>query len=322
MKKFSALVMALLALGAVAFSQSPDSTRPIKIMKEPKFIFTLHSGYAVALGSTFQFYPDNITNIVANSPAGGTPSEQVTYKAQTRGLGEGFRYGAGLSYVLNDFINVGIDFDYVRSSISRTRDSSMQSTQPMSNGVTMTNNFNEANTIAYSTQLLTISPNITFKAISRPKFFIYNKIGGILVLRPNAIQHQTVNDQWVTQWQGYSKDSSSTTASRYDWGIHGPALGFMGAIGAQVKLLERVRAFAEVQFTHVLYVIKNRVLTSYDVNGQQMVNTLSESEREVIFQKTLTTNTLSENSNAPTYTVTQRFPLTYVGLQVGLAYRF
>ena len=96
----------------------------------------------------------------------------------------------------------------------------------------------------------------------------------------------------------------------------------MGAIGAQVKLLERVRAFAEVQFTHVLYVIKNRVLTEYDVNGKDMVGTLPLSEREVEFQPNLTTNVSATNPNSPTMTVTQRFPLTYVGLQAGLAYRF
>jgi len=312
----------MLLLTTIALPQSPDSALVVQLKEEPRFTFTLHTGYAVALGSTFQFYPDNITNIAVNNAAGSTPSKQVTYQAQTRGLGEGFRYGAGISYILNDFINVGVDFDYFRSSISRTRDSSATGTQVMAGGVTATNNFKEANTISYAANLLTISPNITFKAISRPKFFIYNKIGGILVLRPNAVQHQTVNDQWNTNWQGYSRDSSSATASKYDWGIHGPALGFMGAIGAQVKLLERVRAFAEVQFTHVLYVIKNRVLTEYDVNGKDMVGTLPLSEREVEFQPNLTTNVSATNPNSPTMTVTQRFPLTYVGLQAGLAYRF
>jgi hypothetical protein len=322
MRNFTLSITAVLWFGKAAFSQSPDSTAPVKLKKEPRFVFSLHSGYAVALGSTFQFYPDNITNIAVDMPNGGTPSKQVTYRSQTKGLGEGFRYGAGISYILNDFLNVGIDFDYFKSSISRTRDSSMQSTQLMPNGVMGTNNFTEANTISYTAQLLTISPNITFKAISRPKFFIYNKIGGILVLKPNAIQHQTIKDSWLANWQGYSRDSTSSTASRYDWGIQNPAFGFMGALGGQYKLFERIRIFAEVQFTHVLYVIKNRVLTNYDVNGKEMINTLSLSEREVIFEKNLITNSSASSPNQPTATVTQRFPLTSVGLQAGLAYRF
>lgn len=322
--------MGLLLLCTTGFAQSDPpvvatkdtAVVAVKFKREPKFYLTVHSGYAVALGSTFQFYPDNITNIAVNMPAGGTPSKQVTYQAQTRGLGEGFRYGVGLSYVVNDFINVGIDFDYFHSSISRTRDSSFQQTQTGAGG-TATSSFRQQNIISYETRQFTFAPNITFKAISRPKFFIYNKVGAIIVLHPDAIQHGNETDRWSsTSGQGVVKDSSTSSVSRYDWGIHGPAFGFMGSIGGQVKVTERVRAFAELQFTHVLYVIKNRITTNYVVNGQEMVSTLSTSQREIEFQKNLTDNAYGNNPNQPTVTVTQRFPLTYVGLQMGLAYRF
>lgn len=322
MKNVTLFFPAILFLTAAGFGQNKDSTDPVKLQKEPRFVLAVHSGYAVALGSTFQFYPDNITNIAVNMPNGGTPGKQVTYRSQTKGLGEGFRYGAGISYVINDFLNVGLDFDYFKSTISRTRDSSVQSTQLMPNGVMGNNNFIESNTISYTARLLTISPNVTFKAISRPTFFIYNKIGAVVVLRPNAIQHEVVRDSWAANWQGYVRDSASATASRYNWGIQNPALGFMGAIGGQFKVTEKIRAFVEVQFTHVLYVIKNRVLTNYIVNGREMVNSLPLSAREVIFEKDLTTNVSASNPNQPTATVTQRFPLTSVGLQAGLAYRF
>ncbi len=320
MNKLLILAVGSLLLNTTLFAQ--DSSLVLKLKHEPKWTATLHSGYAVALGSTFQFYPDNITNIAVSMPANGTPSKDVTYRAQTRGLGEGFRFGGGLSYVLNDFLNVGVDLDYFQSSISRTRDSSMQQTTVMTGGGIATNSFRQANTISYSARLLTIAPNITFKAISRPKFFIYNKIGAILVLHPNAIQHDKETDAYSQEWQGYVKDSSATSGSRYDWGIKGPAWGFMGAIGAQVKLTERIRAFTELQFTHVLYVIKNRVTTNYDVDGKEMVNTLPLSERQIDFQKVVNNNLYGSDPNAPTVTVTQRFPLTYVGLQFGLAYRF
>ena len=322
MKKLFLLAMGFLLLNQTLFAQTDSSSLSVQLKRQHRFYLSLHSGYAVALGSTFQFYPDNITNIAVNMPAGGTPSKDVTYRAQTRGLGEGFRFGGGLSYVVNDFINIGVDLDYFQSSISRTRDSSMEQSQAISGGGMATSSYRQSTTISYSARLLTIAPNITFKAISRPKFFIYNKIGAVVVLRPNAIQHEVEHDQYSTSSAGVSKDSSSSTASRYDWGIHGPAWGFMGAIGAQVKLTERVRAFAELQFTHVLYVIKNRVTTNYDVNGQEMVNTLPLSQREIDFQKVVTNNLYGSNPNQPTATVTQRFPLTYVGLQLGVAYRF
>jgi hypothetical protein len=325
--KFFTLAFLLSMLCTTAWSQTDSSFLSLSplnlsLKNEPRFYLTLHTGYDVALGSTFKFYPDDITSIVVNMPAGGTPSKQVTSKATNKGLGEGFRYGAGISYIVNDFINVGIDFDYVNSSISRTKDSAMQSTEPMPGGATATNNFKEQYTISYNTRLLTIAPNITFKAISRPKFFIYNKIGAIVTFHPNSIQRETQQDRWSANWQGFLKDSSSTTGRRYEWGIKNPAFGFMGAVGAQVKLLERVRAFAELQFTHVLFVVENRVLTNYSVNGKEMVNTLPVNMREVDFRSTVTNDVANPDPNKPAMTVTQRFPLTYVGLQVGLAYRF
>ena len=32
----------------------------------------------------------------------------------------------------------------------------------------------------------------------------------------------------------------------YDWGIRNPSVGFMGGIGAQIRLTEKIRAFGEL----------------------------------------------------------------------------
>jgi hypothetical protein len=147
-------------------------------------------------------------------------------------------------------------------------------------------------------------------------------VGAILTFRPNSIQRETQNDQWSQNWQGFVKDSSSVTVKRYEWGIRNPSFGFMGAIGAQVKLQQRIRAFAELQFSHILFVVRNRVLTNLNLDGNEMVKTLTRSQREIEFHKTVTDNQGAADPDKPTATVTQRFPLTYVGLQMGLAYRF
>lgn len=300
----------------------PDSGAIIKIKNEPRFVLTLHGGYAVALGTTFKFYPDDIISIVATQPATGAPTKQVTSQSTTKGLGEGFRYGGGISYVINDFINVGLDFDYFHSSISRTKDSIMQQAQANPANGASTTDFKQQYTISYDTRLLTITPNVTFKAISRPKFFIYNKVGMIFTFRPNSLQQETQKDNWTMNWQGFSRDSSATAYKRYSWGIRNPSVGFMGAVGAQVKLMERVRAYAELQFSHVLFAVRNRVLTSYTVDGAETIKGLSVNQREIEFQKTVTSDTSIPDSNKPAVAVTQRFPLTYAGLQLGLAYRF
>ena len=95
----------------------------------------------------------------------------------------------------------------------------------------------------------------------------------------------------------------------------------MGAFGGQVKVGNNVRLFAEVQFSHIVFVIKNRMLTDYVVDEKHLENTFSTSQREVVFVKSFTDNPNDVNPNAPTQTIIQRIPITYIGLQVGIAFQ-
>ncbi|RYY08852.1 MAG: hypothetical protein EOO04_39355, partial [Chitinophagaceae bacterium] len=49
-----------------------DSVPQLSIKKEPRFTFNVHGGYGVGLGSTFKFYPDDISSVavsvVENTP--------------------------------------------------------------------------------------------------------------------------------------------------------------------------------------------------------------------------------------------------------------
>lgn len=317
----------LIILSLPVFSQvtstidSLASASPIKIKREPRFYFNIHSGYNFALGSTFKFYPDDISTVAVEMVENSAPTKNTTYKATGKGLGEGFQYGAGLSFIINDFINVGVDVNYFKSTISKVRDSSFHQIHTV-NGANSDVTYNERYTISYDATLVTLNPNITFKAISRPKFFIYNKIGAVLIFRPNSIQLETQDAKMRMGWQGFFKDSSSYTQKRYEWGIKNPSLGFMGGIGAQVKLSEKLRAFSELQFLHIIFAVRSRTLTNYKVDGQELVNTLPLNQREIQFKKEFTADEWKTEPNEPATAVTQRFPVTYVGLQVGLAFRF
>ena len=68
--------------------------------------------------------------------------------------------------------------------------------------------------------------------------------------------------------------------------------------------------------------MRNRVLTDYIVNENNLTNTLSESEKVIEFKNTYSTNQQNANPNQPAESVVQRIPITYVGLQAGFAYRF
>ncbi len=300
------------------FPAPADSSYHFK--PDSRFSLNIHGGYSLALGSTFSFYPDDITSIKVQGVDNTTGSKVTRYQAPTKGLGEGFRAGIGISYIINDFINVGLDFDYFRSTIRKIKDST--SNQTLSSGGPGTSVYNVRNTISYDAILLTFMPNITLKAISRPKWFIYNRIGAVIVIRPNSIEHDVTDTRSTANWMGFTKDSSSHSDLRYDWGIRNPSLGFMGGIGIQVKLREKIRVFSEIQFSHIVFSIKNRIVKDYLVDGQNMESSLPMSQREVYFRKDFQTSGTGSDPNRPGEAATQRLPITYVGLQAGVVYRF
>jgi hypothetical protein len=330
MKKYLIVPVILLFVHAQGFSQKRswdkdfrDTTGTlIKIKDEPKFFINIHGGYALALGSTFKFYPDDVISITERVIENSGPTKTTTYQAPTKGLGQGYRIGAGISYIINDFINVGVDFDYFSSTISKTRDSSYYSIQSGGSSIGVEYSYKERYKISYDATLLTISPNIMFKAISRPKWFLYNKVGVVVTFRPNSLQKETTDASYRAGWTGNYRDSSAVMTKTYDWGIRNPSIGFMGGIGGQVRLNENIRAFAELQFSHVVFVVRQRELTSYTVNGQEMVGTLPLMDRQLKFERNLSSDESNQDPNQPSKTIIQRIPITYVGAQIGLAYRF
>lgn len=299
-----------------------DSTKPDFVLKkEPRFTVNIHGGYAFALGSTFKFYPDDVKSIDMKVIENNDPVKTTQYKAPTRGLGQGFRVGAGISYIINDFINIGLDIDYFSSIISKNRDSSFY--QLMSGGAQGSEySYKERVTTSYDATLLTFSPNITFKAVSRPKFFIYNKVGLVVTVRPNSLQKEKTSQVFSKGWQGFFMDSASHSEKTYEWGIRNPSIGFMGGIGAQVRITEKVRAFAELQFSHIVFVVRARSLTSFTVDGQELVSTLPVSDKELMFERNLSSDQVISNPDQPMRTIIQRIPITYVGMQAGIALRF
>ncbi len=294
-------------------------TDSFKLKKESRFLFNVHGGYNVGLGSTFKFYPDDITNISVEIIDNNSSVKNVTSKSSSKGLGDGFRYGAGLSYILNDFINIGLDVDYFKSTIRKVKDSSYRE---VNSAASSDYTYKDRTTISYDADLLTITPSITFKAISRPKFFIYNKIGAIVTIRPNSLQRERQDISSRNGWMGFFKDSTAYSEKKYDWGLKNPAFGFMGSVGAQVKVTEVIRAFAEIQFSHVIFKVRSRTLTDFEVDGKEKINTLTESERKTQFEKELTNNEWNMDPNKPSRQIAQRFPVTYIGLQIGVAYHF
>jgi len=295
-----------------------EITPQIKIGKEPRFFLNVHAGYSVGLGSTFKFYPDDVRAIVVRQDGNAAPVKTIEYSNPTKGLGDGFRFGMGGSYVINDFMNINLDFDYFKSTIQKFRDSSShQVNQPVSNNSADEFFYAERNTTSYAATLLSFTPSITFKAIAKPKWFLYNKLGAVITFRPNSLQEDRTDVQTRMGWQGFYKDSSSSTLKKYEWGIRNPAFGFMGAFGGQVKLKNNLRLYAELQYSHIVFVIKKRTLTEFKVDNKSMENSLPRSIREIEFVPSFSSDS-NNDPNRPSQTIVQRIPISYIGLQAGI----
>ncbi|MEP7144120.1 MAG: hypothetical protein ABI707_14655 [Ferruginibacter sp.] len=301
-----------------------DTLSPaIHIVTEPRFIINIHGGYAFGMGSTFKFYPDDVSAITVNQNGNDPTTKNVTYSNPAKGLGNGFKFGFGGSYIINDFINVGLDFDYFMSTIKKYRDSGFHIINTVVSGSNGADEYayTEHNALSYKATLISLTPNITFKAISRPKWFLYNKVGAILTFRPNSKQEDVTDITTSTGWQGFYKDSVSRVEKKYEWQINNPAFGFLGAIGIQVKAAERIRVFAEAQFSHTVFVIHKRTLTDFIVDKQHVESTFPASMRELEFVKSYSSNPDNNDVNKPSQTIIQRIPIDYLGLQVGLSYQ-
>jgi hypothetical protein len=167
MKKIALSIM-MLGLVSASFSQTKvfknkfyaDSVSPlIKIANEPRFLINVHSAYSMGLGSTFKFYPDDVSSIYVEQIGSNTGNKTVAYANPAKGLGDGFKYGFGASCILNDFSNFGIDFDYFKSTIKKNRDSSYYSRDPTAgNGLPDEYQYKERNTVSYEATLLSINP--------------------------------------------------------------------------------------------------------------------------------------------------------------------
>src|SRR5205814_510234 len=117
--------------------------------------FFTPGSYSVSSSAGFQWYS---TDYISHDTSVKTQAE--------RGIGAGLRLGFGIGLVQNDFLNFGIDAEY-------------QHQNTIENSI---NIFVDSSNYAFahdemSYTAITLTPHVTFKALARPKFFLYNKLG-------------------------------------------------------------------------------------------------------------------------------------------------
>ncbi len=254
--------------------------------------------------------PGSYTSPSTNSNSGST----TTFTIQKNGLGSGPRFGGGIGVILNDFINIGIDADYLSGS-----------------KLTSSSNYvyPSGDTYNYSTEIdqkvLSIIPNVTFRAVATPQYYIYTRLG--IAIGLPTIQVKTNNFQHYSSGGNINDDSSRVT-SKYTFKV---GLGYQAAIGIQFNLSENLRGFVEVVANSlVLYPTKLQDASNVQVHYVNGTMTANYPQSIYIYQyeKTGTYSYVAPPppvNNTTTYTYVQpQFSMSVnsINIGIGIAYRF
>ncbi len=222
----------------------------------------------------------------------------TAFKLTDKSLGAGPRVGIGLGYIVSDFINLGLDAEILFGTALKNDNNFFSGTS--------SNPVKYVNTINSTLKVLSVIPNVTFKALSRPSYYIYNRLGlvGGVVLE----YKQTVN-QVATPTKG----AVTTELSTSEYTKNSLALGYQVALGIQFRLSQKLRAFAEA-------VAYNQSFKPQEIKGTSSSTTSGKTTTSS--STTLYKNEGDYNKSNPNEQPSFNVAINSVGLGAGLVLRF
>jgi len=247
-------------------------------------------------------------------------------------FGEGYRVGAGVGFILNENINIGLDVVYhkgldldITQTIENQRDS-------IGNSYIRTTN--QDITTTYTNTILNFIPNITFKAISKPTYYVYNRVGIIIALplelgttTKGFTSYQTKNTPIAPPY-----DYSNNYTYDYDgYYSQDPAFGFQAALGVQFILTEKLRFFTEIEASSLVlnpkelvydpYVYTSTTVRTVPGPPATISSSVDERPRQYFYQKSGVLKTDNGTDQVTIYTSQKKIPANSLSLNIGLALR-
>ncbi len=298
MKKYIFWVLVYLPLSSV-YAQSGDS----------KLFFKVFGNYAIPTSGSFR-NSDYTTSI---------KNHDYSYSSIKDGLGMGLRAGVGIGVVLNDFINLGLDGEkYFGNSIK----SNTLVYDDNNSGLIRITNTN----VDYQANILMLSPNITFKALSQTNFFVYNRLSIKVGINTKVTEKHNIelNERFVEDSNINPNMTDHITNTKQEFEYQGGLpFGFSTALGFQVKMTDKVRFFAELEFTQLTYNPKKKVMTRWeDYKGKVVdMTTIDKIMIETEYVDSYTVLDGKTNTKAPMQQPALRMPFSSIGLGVGFIYK-
>jgi hypothetical protein len=276
---------------------------------DSKIFVKVYGNYALPTSGSYR--STSYTSSIVNN--------NYSFNTVKDGLGMGLRAGVGVGIVLNDFINVGLDAEnYFGPAI---RSTNLYSYDNLAGLVTITNT-----NVDYQAKIAMVGPNITFKALSQPNFFIYNRLAikvGVMTKMTEKTNSE-YNERFIEDVNINPNPTDHITNFKQDFEYKGGIpFGFSAALGFQIKVTDKIRFFTELEFTQLTYNPKKKVMTLWVNNDGTTVDlgTLDKIQVETEYKKNYTILDGQTDTNAPQPQPTLRMPFSSIGLGIGLIYR-
>ncbi len=282
----------------------PSGSAIRKAMAENKFYVKVYGFYGLLSPGGFSGQGVDPSTTYSYSSAGDNTvytTKGSDYKVE-KSFGSGLRIGAGVGVVINDFINLGVDGEYVLGST--VTESYTTTSQYKTNSNPPVTNYQAKITRDYTYRIVNIIPNVTFKAVSKPEYYIYNRLG-VIVGIPTQLDY--VKIQRYTFPDNPSARYEIVETNDLDKGI---GLGYQAALGIQFRIGDNLRGFAEIVLSSVQLKANGSTLTEAQYTYVDDTPTNQTEPIEITDE-----NRRTENLNL-------KIPVASIGVGVGLVFRF
>jgi len=217
-------------------------------------------------------------------------------------FGAGLRVGGGVGMVLNDFINVGIDGEYLMGN-NATESYNIIKEVSVDNGTPTVEEMYKVRK-EYSYRVINIIPNITFKAVSKSEYYIYNRLCVCIGIPTQLSYIESINA--IDDGVPYMVEATT----EFDKTI---GLGYQAALGVQFRLGERLRGFAEIVVSSVQINVNSKTLTN-------LLETEDGTTQQIPITPDIDGNDLGIIRQADNLNL--KIPVAAVGIGAGIVFRF
>lgn len=237
-------------------------------------------------------------------------------------FGYGLRVGGGIGSVVNDFINIGIDGEYLLGTQSTEEytithkeifedydgDYEPDYTEVVYNTVD--------HKITYNHRIFNIIPNITFKAVSKPEYYIYNRLGLVIGI-PSQLSYTTLTVDFPNPDTGILHVETKKLTYELDKGL---GLGYQAALGIQFRISESLRGFTELVASNQL--LKSNKATLSDAQSKKTYpDNYPENYPDNDKFQPIPDNKIADSDREKTG-LDLNMPVNSVGVSLGLVLRF